>query len=112
MDKIPFCELCGNVLEIKASDEKVFGICRCGFAREIDSFSVLDSVQKKKEVGKGVLRIKESKAEFPHECKKCGYGGCDVFDFGAPWSDESNIYLYKCKKCGYVERQADGTGNK
>jgi len=31
---------------------------------------------------------------------------------GASYSDEADVYLFQCKKCGFVERQADGSGNK
>ena len=111
MTSIKFCELCGKILKIKNSDGKAFCICPCGFVKEYAyEITFSEKQTKKEEVGSGVLTKDESKG-FPHICKKCGFDGCDVFDLGAPYSDESNVYLYKCKKCNYVERYAEGTGN-
>ena len=67
--------------------------------------------QDKKETGQGVAKETET-MDFPHTCKKCGYEQCDVESISARYADESDIYLYRCKKCKYVERQADGSGNK
>jgi len=112
MGSAQFCDVCGKILEIKTTKEKTFGICKCGYVKEIeDSVSVSEKGRRKQKVGKGVAEAVVEKG-FPHICKKCGFGECEVYDLGASWSDESNIYLFKCKKCGFVERQADGSSNK
>lgn len=110
MNKI-FCELCGNLLAIKNENEKYIGKCSCGFTKEIESgISFSDKSQKKNEIAGGIF-VKADTIGFPHKCKKCNHEQCDIWDLGAQYSDESNIYLYKCKKCGFVERQADGSSN-
>lgn len=108
-----FCELCGKILEIKAESDKIIAYCSCGFIKEVESGQISsEKIIKKDNIGEDIV-VESNKIEkgFPHICKKCGYDECDVLDVGAPYSDESNIILYKCKKCKYVERQADGTGN-
>jgi hypothetical protein len=35
---------------------------------------------------------------FPNTCKKCGCEWADVVDLGAPYGDESNVYLFKYAK--------------
>ena len=113
MTQIPFCKLCGRILETKSINKKIIGTCSCGFTIALDGeFSISEKIQKKDEIGEGVIAEDKSLKGFPHDCSKCGYCGCEVFDLGAFYSDESNVYLYKCKKCGHVERQADGTSNK
>ncbi len=100
-------------MQTKNVDEKIIGICSCGFAKEIESeFAIPEKIQKKDEIGEGAISEDKSLEGFPHDCPKCGHDKCEVFDLGAFYSDESNVYLYKCKKCGYVDRQADGTGNR
>jgi DNA-directed RNA polymerase subunit M/transcription elongation factor TFIIS len=111
MNKIPFCELCGKMLRLESKEGKTFGVCSCGYIKEFESGVAISEKNKKIEVGGGVISEDKNMAGFPHKCKKCGHEGCEVFDLGAFWSDESNVYLYKCKKCGYVDRQADGTSN-
>jgi len=66
-----FCSACGRILNVKKDKEgRVFGICSCGFMKEIDSgFIVSQDVEKEKEKGKGILIETESKG-FPHVCKK------------------------------------------
>lgn len=66
---------------------------------------------KKKQEAKGVLEQEKQGEGFPNVCDKCGHTQADVHDLGAPYSDESNVYLFRCKKCGHVKRQADGSGN-
>jgi 8-oxo-dGTP pyrophosphatase MutT (NUDIX family)/Zn ribbon nucleic-acid-binding protein len=73
---------------------------------------VFSEKTKKIEKGEGILENNNEISGFPHKCPKCGHDEADVVDLGAPYSDESNIYLFKCKKCGHVKRQADGSGNK
>ncbi|MEK6891413.1 MAG: hypothetical protein AABX03_04740 [Nanoarchaeota archaeon] len=109
-----FCDECGSILEVKTTKEgKKFGICNCGFAKEVHSDIISSEIEpKRKEVGEGVI-VEETEIPpgFPHTCKKCGYKEAEVYDLGASYSDEANKYLFKCLKCGYTERQADGTGN-
>lgn len=114
MNEKIFCEKCGTILEIKTTKEKnKFALCEnCGFVKEINSDIIsYEKEPEKEKIGEGV--VKEVKIPgFPHKCKKCGYSECNIYDLGASYSDEASIYLYQCKKCNYVERQADGTGNK
>jgi len=106
-----FCDKCGSILKIKIEEGRYFGVCGCGCIKEVASGIFGSGIMKKKEEkGEGVLQEDVSRG-FPHVCKKCDYGECEISDLGCAYSDESNIYLYKCKKCGFVERQADGTGN-
>lgn len=112
MNKQLFCNECESLLTLFQSREgNVIGICSgCGKFHEMKI--KLESTEKitHKELGKGIAKD-DITIGFPHTCIKCGHNKCEVFDLGAPYSDESDIYLYKCKKCGFVERQADGTGN-
>jgi len=111
MAKIQFCERCGKMLKISEKNNRKMGNCSCGFEKEINSETNFAEKTKKIEKGEGVFENKEEKEGFPHRCKKCGHEQSDIHDLGAPYSDETNIYLFRCKKCGHVERQADGTGN-
>jgi DNA-directed RNA polymerase subunit M/transcription elongation factor TFIIS len=112
MTQIPFCELCGKILQTKNANEKIIGTCSCGFTIELNQgFSASEKIPEKEEIGEGAVVEDKSLEGFPHDCPKCSHTGCEVFDLGAPYSDESNVYLYKCKKCGHVDRQADGTSN-
>ena len=77
----------------------------------MDEIKFTEKTRKKEEKANGVFSAEETAEGFPHKCEKCGHGEADVHDLGAPYSDESNVYLFKCKKCGYVKRQADGSGN-
>jgi len=95
---------------LKLETSEMAGICKSG---HIDmSFSLESSQENKIEEKGGGVHKEYNPPGFPHKCKKCGYGECDLTDIGAPYADESDIYLYKCKKCKYTERQADGSGNK
>jgi len=110
MKGIYFCPKCGIPLEINHEDFMLVGTCKCGFKREVKSFEFTEKEEKKKKIGKGLFKKYET-AGFPHKCEKCGYGYCEIIEYGPFYSDESPIYLYKCKKCGYTERQADGSSN-
>jgi len=111
MEEELFCDECGKIMDIVKIKNKQFLICSCSFVKELKSdIKTSEKIPKKSEIGKGVA-VEIKTHGFPHKCKKCGFGECDVYDLGAKYSDESNVYLYQCKKCGYVERQADGSGN-
>ena len=105
-----FCKKCGKPLKI----DKGLIKCSCGFNRISDSkISSTEKIKKPEKKGKGIFDKRELEEKgFSHTCKTCGYKYSDVVDLGAPYSDESNVYLFKCKKCGYVERDAYGSGNK
>jgi len=112
MGTINFCEKCGKMLEISNFMDVRVGNCSCGFKKFIYAETGFEDMTKKADkIGAGVLENKEDGQGFPNTCKKCGHTLCDIHDLGAPYSDESNVYLFKCRKCGYVERQADGSGN-
>ncbi|MEI6732270.1 MAG: hypothetical protein WCK90_06355 [archaeon] len=111
MKNMKFCDNCKSILKVHEENGKLIGVCQCGFKKEVDSFIISDKSNKIELTGRKVFRDKKTKG-WPHLCKKCGHGECDITDLGAPYSDESNIYLYKCKKCKFVQRQADGTSNK
>lgn len=105
------CKLCGHMLELRRTDTGIFyGACKCGKTYEFSESPRVSEKVHNKEVAPGVIKELETQG-FPHICKKCGYGECDAEIIGAPYADESDIYLYRCKKCKHVERQADGTGN-
>jgi len=114
MKKMEFCPDCGSVLSIRERewDYRMIGSCRCGFFKEIERGFMQSEKTIFSEKGEGVLKNEEGTEGFPHTCGKCGHGQAEVFDLGASYSDESNIYLFKCKKCGYVSREAEGSGNK
>jgi DNA-directed RNA polymerase subunit M/transcription elongation factor TFIIS len=105
-----FCDNCGKILELKNEGEKVIGSCSCGFSIEIKDLIFSEKAEPKKKIGKGALTGYETKG-FPHECEKCGFGFCDITEYGPFFTDESPVYLYKCKRCGHTERQADGSSN-
>ncbi len=86
-------------------------VCSCGHVNQIHhALRAGERIKTKEAVGTGIATPLEEKG-FPHTCRKCGYGECEPTQINAPYSDESDIYLYRCLKCGFVERQADGTGN-
>src|SRR3989344_2822010 len=99
-----FCKECGKMLELEKETNR--GKCSCGFATNLPEMH-FSKTKEKDEIGSGILKEDLSSNGFPHTCKKCGYGECDVVDLGPPVSDESSVYLYRCKKCKFVERQAD-----
>ena len=108
-----FCDLCGRILNVQKIGEKKFAFCSCGFIKEIHRDIIGTEIEtKQKEIGEGIVIAKETKMGFPHKCKKCGFPYCEIYDLGASYSDEANIYLYQCKECGFVERQADGSSNR
>lgn len=112
MASIPFCDLCGRILKITTEDNQTYGLCSCGFRRQTEiEISFTQKSPEKEELGKGIISEETSLKGFPHICIKCSHDQCEIFDLGAQYSDESNIYLYKCKKCGFTERQADGSSN-
>lgn len=111
MNKMLFCEICGKILEITNKNNKIIGLCSCGYSKETDFEVSFSEDIKKSEVGEGVINENEETIGFPHVCMKCGHNECEIWDLGVQIGDESNITLYRCKKCKYVERQADGTGN-
>lgn len=112
MKKLEFCPDCGNILLIRIDEFRIIGSCRCGFFKEIEKGFLPSEKQVYSEKGKGVFEKEMGAEGFPHKCGKCGYEEAEVYDLGASYSDESNIYLFKCKKCGYVGREAEGSGNK
>jgi len=112
MKKLEFCPDCGRALTIKFNEFRMIGSCRCGFFKEVERGFLPSEKQVYSEKGEGVLEKENEMEGFPHICGKCGHGEAEVYDLGASYSDESNIYLFKCKKCGYVGREADGSGNK
>ncbi len=106
-----FCKECGKPLKIVEKAGINIGICTCGsIQQDLKEISSGES-KTRQEKGKGVLE-NEKEQGFPNKCVKCGYDEAYVVDLGAPFSDESNVYLFKCVKCGYVTRQADGTSNR
>ena len=106
-----FCNMCGKPLKIFQENEKSIGKCVCGFEKEASLISNVH-IPKKETKGEGVVDVEDDTSGFPHKCKKCSHDYSDVTDMGTFYGDEANVYLFKCKKCGYVERQADGSGNK
>jgi len=107
-----FCDLCGGIITIKKINGGKFGFCNCGFVKEAYSdIKVKSKFPEQIKKGEGVVNEDISKEGFPHKCKKCSFDYCEIYDLGASYSDESNVYLFKCKKCGFVERQADGSSN-
>jgi len=111
MRKLEFCPDCGRTLSIDTREFRMIGYCRCGFFKEMERGFMPSEKTVISEKGEGVLE-KDETGGFPHKCDKCGCEEAEVFDLGASYSDESNIYLFKCKKCGYVSREAEGSGNK
>ena len=107
-----FCPDCGRVLSIRSNEFRMIGSCRCGFFKEVERGFLPSEKRVISEKGQGVLETEKEAEGFPYICEKCGHGESEVCDLEASYSDESNIYLFKCKKCGYVERQAEGSGNK
>ena|SRR3989338_2543099 len=106
-----YCKKCGRMLTVFEERGVQETVCSCGHVNQIHAGLVAgEKIKPQEAVGKG-LAVPDTSPGFPHTCKKCGYGECEPTQINAPYSDESDIYLYKCKKCGFVERQADGTGN-
>lgn len=97
---IEFCKECGKLkLQCNCNSNNTSGELFCS--------------EEKKAVKKGQGVFSQPKTEAYHYvCPKCGSVESDALDMGAPYSDESNILLFKCRSCGYVERQGDGGSNK
>lgn len=108
-----FCPRCHKMMIMQNDHGLNVVRCDCGYySYDSHDTTTSEKILKKQEVAKGVFSPEKYQEEgFPHPCKKCGFDYAEVVDLGAPYSDESNIYLFKCKKCGYIERQHDGTGN-
>jgi|SRR3989344_2060816 len=108
-----FCDSCGSILNVKNMGNQKIAFCSCGFIKKIHKDIIGTEIEtEQKEIGEGIIIAKETKRGFPHKCKKCGFSYCEIYDLGASYSDEANIYLYQCKECGFVERQADGSSNR
>jgi len=106
------CEKCNQLVSLEEKNGELFEICDCGKNKFVEKKIVItEKPAKKKRVGSGIAEEDKSLDGFPHICSKCGYDKADITDLGAPYGDESNIYLLKCKKCGHTERQTDGTSN-
>ncbi len=112
MGELFYCKKCGRMLTAYGHHDGMYEVvCTCGHTNQIHRvLRAGEKLRAKEEVGTGIAVPLETRG-FPHTCKKCGYDECEPTQINAPYSDESDIYLYKCKKCGFVERQADGTGN-
>ena len=102
-----FCEKCGKIFALLRENEKVFGLCRCGFKKEISDISHTQEIKQKEETWKGAVEDKNLLATYPHKCKKCGYELSQVIDMGVWISDEANIIRYKCGKCGFTEQEKE-----
>lgn len=107
-----FCPICKRILSLKTENDKIIGLCSCGFKRtDLTQLSFTEEIRKKEQVGKEVAEDIKDLSGFPHKCRKCDHDSADVRDLGIFFGDEAGVYLFKCKKCGYTERQSDGTGN-
>ena len=107
----PFCDKCGELLKIVHAGEANVGTCSCGFVKQLqDELTVGEKAPAKEERGTGVVKEYLTQG-FPHVCKKCKHGWCEIHQLSASYSDESDICLYTCKKCGFTERETDGTSN-
>lgn len=106
---IEFCPKCGKILQIVEKPRENIGLCSCGYIKLNLDLGSNEKVKENPLLGQGVVKENNDLEGFPHDCPKCGHNMADVTDLGAPYSDESNIYLFKCKKCKYVYRQADGS---
>jgi len=112
MKKMHFCKDCDKLLKLEEKDGKLYALCSCGSNQIVEEQIVTSERQERKpRIGRGIAQQENSLDGFPHICSKCGYDKADITDLGAPYGDESNIYLLKCKKCGHTERQTDGTSN-
>lgn len=108
---IEFCPQCGKILKIVEKPRENIGLCSCGYIKLEPKLNSNEEIKAKPILGEGVLKEDTSLEGFPHDCPKCGHEMADVVDLGAPYSDESNVYLFICRKCKYVYRQADGSSN-
>ena len=99
MSKLEFCPDCGKVLTIRTNEFRMIGSCHCGFFKEVERGFLPPEKIISSEKGQGVFENKEEKGGFPHLCAKCGNYEAEVYDLGASYSDESNIYLFKCRSC-------------
>lgn len=102
-----FCEKCGKIFALLHENEKIFGLCRCGFRKEIKDISHTQEIKQKEKIGEGSIRDENQLASYPHKCRKCGHIGAQVIEMGVWFSDESGVIRYKCGKCGAVEQEKD-----
>jgi DNA-directed RNA polymerase subunit M/transcription elongation factor TFIIS len=112
MQKRKTCDKCNKLVSLEEKNGVLYEVCACGKSKFIEKKIIIQEKEKKKDqIGKGIAEEDNSLDGFPHTCSKCGYSYADITDLGAPYGDESNIYLLKCRKCKHTERQTDGTGN-
>jgi len=106
------CGECNKLIALEEKDGQLWELCNCGRNKFIEKKIIISEKSKKNEKkGEGIAEEDKNSEGFPHICSKCGYDQADITDLGAPYGDESNIYILKCKKCGHSERQTDGTSN-
>lgn len=112
MAREKYCSICNKLVAFEEKNGVLYEICECGKKCFVEKKVLVSEKQPNKiKLGAGVVEEDKSLNGFPHVCSKCGYGQADITDLGAPYGDESNIYILKCKKCGHSERQTDGTSN-
>ena len=112
MNRQKTCDKCNALIALEEKDGQLWELCNCGRNKFVEKKIITSEKGKTQEkLGEGIAEEDKTLEGFPHICGKCSYNQADITDLGAPYGDESNIYLYKCKKCGHTERQTDGTSN-
>lgn len=105
---LEFCPMCKRLLVQKEENDKLIGICSCGFKRTSGiTISGEVNIKPKETLCAGYIDDFKDKVDSSVEklCLKCGFDRASVFEIAA---NESNIFVYKCLKCSSTCREVQG----
>ena len=104
---LQFCPVCKSLLQLKEQNNKIIGVCSCGFKRfqEINiNSSEHIKVNSKLKKGEGVTSNMFGTI-LSHVCSRCKNEEAEVTELGEITTKEESIMLFRCKKCGHVDRE-------
>jgi DNA-directed RNA polymerase subunit M/transcription elongation factor TFIIS len=99
--------MCRGLLQQKEENQRLIGVCSCGFKRTAGiNISQEDSL-KNSIVGSGVVNENNNlNGSFSKICKKCGFDKAEAYNMT---SNESEVTIFRCLKCGHATRQSQGS---
>ena len=92
-----FCPKCKKIMK-KVGNKLV---CECGFEAVLCS----EENMKKDKKHTGIVKGENEFANYPHQCKKCGFDKAELIFIQPMYTDADYIIRYKCGKCGYTEQE-------
>ena len=101
-----FCKNCSGMLWPDGSGNLICKSCNYQIKGEIISS---EKIQKKEEIGRGLVDESNPFATYQHECEKCGYNKSELGFRDPMYTDEDNLVFLKCGKCGFVRQLARKT---